>query len=164
MKFPASYIEILKTMPEEISYDIGGIKLFPVAELEQAQVGYSLGPDGKSLCGDNDGDWRSSWIVIGHETACGDPLFIDTNDTALPVLTAIHGEGAWEPRPVAISIKAFAQCLEVFSHISSNRRNPVELENNPLSEGERSAFLHRIAELNERKFQPEFWNVLSQTS
>ena len=52
VSLPARYIEIRKTIPvDEISYGIDRIKLFPVAELEHAQVGYST-PDGKSLCGD----------------------------------------------------------------------------------------------------------------
>lgn len=50
MNLPASYIDLLKKMPaDEIGYGVDGIKLFCVAELEQAQVGYSVAGDGKSL-------------------------------------------------------------------------------------------------------------------
>lgn len=161
MNLPESYIEIRESIrTEEITYGVGGIKLFATAELEQGQVGYAVASDGKSLYSDNNGSWRSGWIVIGYETACGDPLFIDSDDPALPVLTAMHGVGNWEPSPVAISLKVFARSLEYFAQVSKGRSNPVELENNPLSDDERNMFLQRIAELNEGKFEPGFWSVL----
>jgi hypothetical protein len=112
------------------------------------------------LCSRNRGAWQPSWTVIGYETACGDPLFIDTADSALPVLTAIHGEGAWEPQPVAISIDAFVQSLEEFARISVGRDNPVESDNNPLPEAERDKFLRRVEELNGMQFKSDFWGVL----
>jgi hypothetical protein len=76
------------------------------------------------------------------------------------VLTAIHGEGAWELQPVAISIEAFVRSLEEFLRISAGRNNPVERDNNPLSDAERDSFLRRVEELNGMQFKSDFWAVL----
>src|SRR5688572_860252 len=65
--------------------------------LDNAQVGYSRAPDGSDLTGPDDGAWRRSWVVVGHEDQRGDPLFVDTASGEWPVYTAMHGEGMWEP-------------------------------------------------------------------
>jgi hypothetical protein len=158
MNRPPRYDEVRAALPvDEIAYGCGGIKLFSAAEIEHGQVGYSVAPDGKSLCSLDRGAWRPNWTVIGYETACGDPLFIDTDDSGLPVLTAIHGEGSWKPQPVAISLDAFVRSLEEFARISEGRSNPVERDNNPLSDADRASFLRRVAELNGAQFESDFW-------
>jgi hypothetical protein len=161
MKLPDRYDKVRENLPSaEVNLGGGGIKLFSVSELEEGQVGYSVAPDGRSLCSGESGAWQPNWVVIGCETACGDPLFIDIGAVALPVFTAMHGEGAWEPVQVAASIEAFAKCMEEFSRISAGRSNAVEHEANPLGDGERTSFLRRIAELNQTSAAPEFWDVM----
>jgi hypothetical protein len=161
MIVPSSYNRMRAMLPvDEVSYGCGGIRLFSDGELQEAQVGYSVAPDGTSLCSGEDGAWQPRWVVIGYETACGDPLFIDTADPALPVLRAMHGEGAWEPEPVAISVEAFASSLKEFALISRGRSNPVEREDNPLPDAARREFLSRVAELNERRIEPDFWAAI----
>lgn len=158
---PPRYAALRATLPNsEVSFGCGGLHLFDVSELESSQVGYSVASDGTSLCGDPDGAWKASWMVIGYETACGDPLFVETADPALPVLTAIHGVGSWDPVAVSISLSAFWKSLEEFAGISAGRGNPVELSASPLSEDERGVFLSRISALNNGRIEMEFWNVL----
>jgi hypothetical protein len=83
MNLPPRYNEVRAALPaDEVAFGCGGIKLFGADELEQGQVGYAVASDGKSLCSHNHGAWRQNWTVIGYETACGDPLFIDTDDAA----------------------------------------------------------------------------------
>jgi len=72
----------------------------------------------------------------------------------------MHGDGSWDPVPVAISLRVFAKCLEEFARISKGRTFPVELENNPVTDEERGVFLARIAELNNNQLEPDFWGVL----
>src|SRR5262249_47354625 len=103
-----------------------------------------------------------NWVVIGYETSLGEPLFLDTNSTSLPVFTAMQGEGVWNPVQVATSVEAFGMCFEEFARISERRRNPVDCEANPISDGERAVYLRRIAELNQSSSAPEFWDVLLQ--
>lgn len=111
---PASYAPKRETLGfDEISYGVGGIELYPVHEIESAQIGYSVDPSGMSLAGDGEGDWRDEWIVIGHETGCGDPVILST-DPPYPVFTAMHGQGAWEVDLVAPSLEQFWQCLHVY--------------------------------------------------
>ena len=161
MNLPDHYNDIRAVLRvDQVSYGCGGIKLFNNAEIEQAQVGYSVTPGGKSLCSPDRGSWRENWTVIGYETACGDPLFIDTNDAALPVLTAVHGQGAWEAEPVAISIDAFAHSLAEFARLSKHRSNPLERDQNPISSEERDRFLRQVAALNREQFEPDFWAIL----
>ena len=161
MNLPSRYNEVRAALRiHEVSFGCGGIKLFGTAEIDEAQIGYSVARDGKSLCSRDPGAWRPNWTVIGYETGCGDPLFIDTDDPALPVLTAIHGEGDWDPQPVATSIAVFAQAFDEFARLSEGRSNPVERDNNPLSADERDSYLQRMAKLNGKQLHPDFWAVL----
>jgi hypothetical protein len=156
------YRSVRKVLPDEVNFGCGGIKLFALPEIEQGQVGYSIAPDGTSLCSGEEGAWRSCWIVIGYDAACGDPILIDTSRAAIPVLTDMHRQGAWHPNLVTTSLEIFAECVGEFSKIAVGRVNPVELEDNPLTDQERKHFLDRVAELNQMSTAPEFWNVLSQ--
>jgi hypothetical protein len=158
---PPRYTALRASLPSsEVSFGCGGFRLFDVSEIERGQMGYSVASDGTSLCGDWHGAWKTSWIVIGYETACGDPLFIEAADPALPVLTAIHGVGTWAPVAVSISLNAFWASLEEFARISAGRSNPVKLGANPLTDDERSTFLLRISALNDGQIEIGFWDVL----
>ena len=52
-------------------------------------------------------------------------------------MTAMHGEGSWEPEPIAKSLSALAIALRAIKDISVGREHPVALEQNPLSDSER---------------------------
>jgi hypothetical protein len=163
MKLPDNYVKARQTLPlSEISFGVGGIKLLTAEEMEEGQVGYRVTPNGKSLCSEEEGAWQPSWVVIGYETSCGDPLFIDTAEAKLPVLSAMQGEGTWEAMPVASSFTAFVESFREFEGIARGRRNPVELDANPLSEAERSAFLSRVDELNQGEAESSFWAVVTE--
>lgn len=160
MKLPNRYNEVFGSLTTEVSYGCGGVKVFSADELEERQVGYSVAPDGTSLCSGKAGAWQAHWVVIGEETACGDPLFIDVDARALPVFTAMHGSGTWKPVQVAASVEMFAKSIEELSRLAVGRSTPVEREANPVSDEERTSFLRRIAQLNETTDAPEFWDVL----
>src|SRR5215204_4410547 len=136
------YIGIRNAIPfEKVSLGYRTVLLFPVAELEEAQLGYSVGDAGETLAGENESDWKSSWLVIGYEDLIGDPIFIDLNTQELPVFTAAHGEGAWNPELIASSFEGFIKALEEIKRVSDTRRNPVQLERNQLSDVERERVL-----------------------
>src|SRR5580704_18047800 len=86
--------------PGDLSFGEGGIKFLPIESIAAEQAGY-VGPD-----------WRVGWLVVAHETACGDPIFVDRSLPGLPVLTAMHGMGDWAASPVAPSWSAFLVALE----------------------------------------------------
>ncbi len=43
--------------------------------------------------------------MIGTDEDLGDPFFVDLAEPELPVLTATHGAGSWDPEPVAPSLE-----------------------------------------------------------
>jgi hypothetical protein len=139
MTLPPGYTAFLASSPTfEVNYGIGGLEVFAESTLEDRQLGYSVAPDGRSLCGPAQGEWHPAWIVIGQETACGDPTFVDIASANVPVLTAMHGEGSWDPTLIAISLDAFAQCVKEFAAIAQGRANPVTAEANPITAVERA--------------------------
>jgi len=157
----ARYKGFLAALPaKEVSFGAGGLRIYSESEIENAQIGYSVTSEGESLCGNEQGDWQSTWLVIGEETGTGDPIFIDTADQSPAVFTAIHGEGDWSPDRISVSIDAFTNILREFASIAAGRSNPVEAENNPLADGEKEAFLSRVAEINGEKSAAEFWEAM----
>ncbi len=73
----AKYTEKLKDLSfHEVTIGYTTIYLFAETELSEGQKGYSVDPNGKSLVGGKDGDWKNSWLVIGFEELCGDPIFL----------------------------------------------------------------------------------------
>ena len=75
------YIEIRRAIPvEKVSCGYRAVTLFSEAELEDAQIGYSIGEGGEDVTGESDGDWRANWLVIGDEDVCGDPIFVDLTE------------------------------------------------------------------------------------
>lgn len=81
------------------------------SELQAAQIGYAIHPDGVDLTGFRSGEWQKSWLVFGRDTELGDPYFVDTSEQQLPVYTAMQIEGLWQPEAVASSLASFMQCL-----------------------------------------------------
>ena len=80
-------------------------ELVSVDALGQEQIGYRVDPKGDDLTGEDDGDWRPTWVVIGTDEDLGDPLFVDLATSDLVVLTAMHGAGSWDPDEVAGSLR-----------------------------------------------------------
>ena len=63
MKLPPEYTRWLNALGfDEISFGCGGVKLFSVDEMDEAQVGYSRSAEGKSFCDGKPGSWRPEWI------------------------------------------------------------------------------------------------------
>ena len=143
---------------ESVSFGSTTVNLFRTDELKEAQVGYSVGEHGESFTGEEEGDWRQQWFVIGYEDLCGDPIFVDLSNSELPVFTAAHGEGPWLPELIASSFNGFIKALEEVNAVSEGRQTPVELERNPLSASQREHALKKIAEANPHA-SLEFWAV-----
>jgi hypothetical protein len=142
------FIEIRRRIPiKQISLGYITVILYSVEELNEAQIGYSVNPLGEDLTGDKDGDWKSSWLVIGYEDSLGDPFFIDLSIEELPIFTAVHGEGRWNRTLIASSFSGFSEALTIVMDISKGRSNPVVFARNPLSELERCSILNRIMKL-----------------
>jgi hypothetical protein len=142
------YEQLLMLVPSNVSFGYSSVSLCHPSELQKRQVGYSVHPDGTSLCGDDDGDWRSNWLVIGDEGECGDPIFIDTAAPGYPVYTAWHGEGRWDPKPIAVSLNGLREALTAVSKAANGRENPIALEQHPITTTERKTVLEEIQQHN----------------
>jgi hypothetical protein len=137
----------------EIHFGYTGIALVPIEKIPEAQLGYSVIPDGDTT------DWKDSWLVVGHDIALGDPIFIDGSIKDLPVFTAPHGEGYWSPTMIAPSTHAFFEIFEHFAVLAKNRQHPVALEKNPPSEKELKEFMDHVSRYCSGKI-PDFWSLL----
>ncbi len=110
----------------EIVIDLGGLLIFSSLQSENEQVGYSISKYGESLFGFDEGDWQEGWYVIGRETSCGDPVFLDLNDVGLPVYTSSHGMGDWEATCIAESYEDFLLVLNAIESVVIDRKVPKE--------------------------------------
>ena len=122
--------------PRSVNVGYAGLTLLSARSLAKGQVGYARDPKGRSLTGRRKGAWRETWVVIGHETMCGDPIFVDLARPGWPVYTAMHGEGVWDPVPVARSFEGFVEGMQVMERASRGRSSPVALERKPLRPAE----------------------------
>ena len=82
-----------------------------VDELDAYQQGFSVNPDGSELSASEKAGWKESWVVVARDTELGDPYFVDTSESALPVYTAMRGETEWMSELVASSLDGFLACL-----------------------------------------------------
>lgn len=157
------YEIMLSAIMPEISFGCTTIHVYQPAEIEAGQVGYSISSDGKLLIGEKDGDWRGTWLVIGYDETCGDPIFINTDEEGYPVYTAMIGKGRWDPVLIAVSLRAFGKALSAIATVAKGREYPVALEQNPLSRPEEEAALATIRQHNP-KIDLGFWQTLLSES
>jgi hypothetical protein len=158
-----AYEPMLAAIKSEVSLGSTTIRVYRSSELASGQVGYSISPTGEVLSGDRDGEWSRLWLVIGYDEACGDPIFIDRAEEGYPVYTAMPGKGRWEPRPIAVSLAAFAQALSAVAAVAGGRENPVALEKHPLTQQEKEVALATIRRHNP-KLDLGFWEALLTNS
>jgi hypothetical protein len=146
------YMDTGKTLnqllPEnEVSYYFGftGFTIAARGTLNEAQFGYGKHPNGQDLSGNTEGDWQKSWCVVGRDTLVGDPFFVDTSSKILPVFTAMHGVGIWEPRQVSDSLAGFLSGLE---YLREQSKQKAELiipdETTIVDDSELREILHKL--------------------
>ncbi|KIV50833.1 hypothetical protein TS65_28850 [Aneurinibacillus migulanus] len=71
------------------------LELCTINELDEAQIGYGIDPEGNSLI-KGEALWDENWIVIGHETMCGDPIIADVTEAGYSISKLMHDMGNWE--------------------------------------------------------------------
>ncbi len=82
--------EIFDRSINDIEIGVSDIHLYSKEEIEEGQVGYRVDDKGNTIkewIGDN-------YIVIGHDSCCGDPIITDISDKKLPVYSMFHDD--WE--------------------------------------------------------------------
>lgn len=139
------YTVLRNKMPfDTVSLGYCTLTLFKAGDLAEAQAGYSAAPDGQDLTGNGTGSWKAGWMVIGFEDMLGNPIFIDTADNDLPVFTAMHGMGRWDPEKLARRFPDFVRALEVVREVAVGRGCPAGLEERPIGLLKRMSTLYRI--------------------
>jgi len=138
---------------DNISLGHSEITLVAPDALNDAQVGYRIDEHGNSIITEQPGDWEEAWIVIGNDSL-GDPIFIDSTNAHLPVFTAPHGDGEWEPIGIAHSLDLFKGILTELNELSIGRKSPAALEKNPIPEKDAERFLQKIEDKNP---EAEMW-------
>lgn len=141
----------------EVYFGGDGFRIYTPEELGQAQLGYSRHPNGTDLTGKNDGDWKGGWIVVGYDTNLGDPYFVDTTSEKLPVFTAMHGAGAWEPYTVSPALQNFLESLQHLRAHSSQEDSLVEPDDTTITD--RSWIRSLEKEMNRLNAEDEFWGA-----
>ncbi len=148
-KTPDWYVEWRAAFDiDTVEYGGIGFRLFRSNEIPEGRVGFAVTTDGRSLMGSAPGDWRSEWVVIGHDTGCGDPVFA-SDVPPHPVFAAMHGQGYWEPKLVAPSLDAFGHCLTLFQRFAAHRSITDEVHANPPTPAEQAQFLTLIRSLTD---------------
>ena len=122
------------------------IIFFSIDDLDKEQVGYRIDSKGKSLMGNNAGDWRDTWVIFGVDRMLGNPIFIDISTQS--IMTAVHGEGVWEPIIIADSVDTFRRIIQNLKQLSINRETPVEIEKKPIRKEESEQFLSQTRAAN----------------
>lgn len=120
IKFGSSYqkekvkraLNLIK-LEYEIIKDFVDFEVFSFKEIDECQIGYSIDSDGNSLVTEEEDTWNDSWIVIGYETLCGDPIIIELNEAGYPVCRLMHGMGSWDNGTfLANSMQSFLHILK----------------------------------------------------
>ena len=100
-------------------------------------------------------------MCIRDRDNLGDPIFIDESLSDLPVFTAQHGEGSWDEIKLASSLSNFKEIILLLEKISKNRENPVQLNQNPMSEIEIKNFIEEIEAKND--IDPWWWELFIES-
>jgi hypothetical protein len=110
------------------------IQLVCASELEQAQIGFSLGTDGALVGGPSPSGWRPSWVIIATSSLLGDPYFLDTSkpdaEGDCPVYTAMSGTDVWQPRLCASTFALFLKILAIGMEVAGGfNLNDYDVDN-----------------------------------
>jgi len=157
MEFP-----IPELISKEIEIGYRGIILYSLEDSAREQIGYSIGKNGEPLVGFDHGDWLEGWYVVGRDSCLGDPIFIDLNDPEIPVFTASHGMGFWEPEAIAPSYTSFLSALAVLEGISTGRSGPAMLDANPIPTEDAETYLKAISLIIDQE-ENYFWSCFIQS-
>jgi hypothetical protein len=151
-------VKVFLSETPNISLGYRELEFFGTDRLDQEQMGYRFDTKNRSLITGQEGDWQEAWIVIGTDDL-GDPIIVDMSEPDLKVMSAMHGEGEWEPYLIAESLEKFKAIILELKKISKNRTNPVALEKNPIKNQERKQFIKAIEEANPN-IDVDYWDSI----
>ena len=138
MKIPEELIKKFYKIPfNEISFGYTTISIYPLVKIREII--------------------EDRWLIVGDEDLCGDSICVDIIDNFFPVYLVPLEE--LEPDCISFSFDNFIEILKILNTLSEGRKNPVELENNPLPENIRENFLNKVEE-NNPDCELQFWESI----
>ena len=127
--------DFLQNNPKEVSINYSDLSFPDTSDFQDFQAGYRFNSiTSEDLTSDKSGSWQKDWYVIGYHS--GDPFFVKLSSDKVPVYTAYHGQGNWEPKLVTKTIEDFQQIINKIKEISIGRETPISFEKNPITERE----------------------------
>ncbi len=104
--------KVFDITPREVGIGCGEIYLYDKNEIADAQIGYRLYPDGRKI-----EDWLGDeYFVIGNDSTCGDPIFINVTEKNYPVYYMFHDD--WDSAmKVADSLEQYEQILQALKGV-----------------------------------------------
>lgn len=141
LKIPS---ELFERNIEDITVGLSDIHLYAKNEIEDAQIGYSKDGNGKKLenwIGDN-------FLVIGHDSCCGDPIIVDLNEEKLPVYSMFHDDYS-SLQKITNSFKEYINILN-------------EIEEVDLSDAEKSLAL--IEDIKNNNIEEDYFESLIKSA
>lgn len=151
-------VKVFLANVQDVALGYSEINFFSNKKLIEEQVGFRVDLKGNSLITGNPGDWQEEWLVIAIDSL-GDPIFVDTSLPQLPVLTATHGEGVWEPEMIADNLDKLETIVSMLNKLSKNRTSPVDLEANPINPKEVNIILTEIEKQNPNS-EISYWQTI----
>lgn len=131
---------------DDVEIGMSEIHLYSKDEIEDGQLGYRIDNKGneiKEWIGDN-------YIVIGDDSALGDPIIVDINDDKLPVYNMFHDD--WSSlQKIAYD---FNQYIDILNKIDGN-----DLSN----EEEKDKLINEIVKIVPKDGQ-DYWKSLLQVA
>ena len=103
---------------KDIDFEWGAVTLFihGLPGLVEWQEGYRWEAGSRDRL---DPEWKPQWVAIANWD--GDPAIADTSKPETPIYTAMHGEGTWEPKPIAPNLGAFLAAVGIWAEVVHGR-------------------------------------------
>ena len=151
-------LALLKSAQPEAYLGPQGIKLITdESAIEKAQIGYSIDKNGANLTSSQQGAWQRHWLVIAKDTELGDPYYVELNNAALPVYTAIFNESTnqWQTTLVATSLAGFIESIDLLFHFTEQREPKFIADSTAIFDLEKlETFGMQLANISENM---DFW-------
>lgn len=126
---------------ETVEVGISDFYLYPKNEIIEAQAGFRYNAETKELIKDWIGD---NYMVIGYDSAGGDPFITDVSSTELPVFTMIHDD--WSSlEKITDSFENYISILKMIKETDLSDKD------------KKDKLLSDINKLNENKYK-DFWD------
>ena len=130
----------------DVEIGVGEIHLFSEDEINEAQTGYRFDANGNAIS-----DWiGDNFVVIGHDSSCGDPIIADTSDDNFPIYTMFHDD--WSSKQIIAS--SFKDFLNILKLIQSSKLN---------DEASKNALLANISTIAPKENQ-SYWESMLQAA